>query len=509
MADPQTSEMSLAQVEALIDTYDTLDREDCKAAMMKVAKACDAHGAIAIEAANELQDLSMERGHTLFGLSKTERKLIEQNATFILNQKVVKAAGYARRKIDGLAAIREMCPELANNNSLPQKPDHLKGLHGLIERCGYQLACCFIRDAMYRRFQAITGPGFHGSESFSRLNVKDITWAAKQSQLHGRPAPDTPAVLFEQRDGMPHFVCDRPRDLRKLLDKALLERPAEPTVNVPNTSRPGTVQPESTGTDERAIDTTARENDSNGNETPPPVIKTKTRKQPARKFNVPLAQTVKPAQKVTETPPWYTKGGKRPAPPPELMPSPKRQAAHLTSATSQEQQDYTHLRAPMPSSITPAIAGPQMLPTELMPPPQKQKSHTLSLSPEHAQSRSGAPTPSLIMPVVAKPKISHYYWEPKTSASPFIKEESTVENGAVLEGYKDAYAETGRMSEEIRPGSTGASQQNSAPQEGGREGTYNNVVGSLQPPISVVAPNDNRRSSWVNTWENMWNPWKR
>ncbi|KAK5703101.1 hypothetical protein LTR97_004050 [Elasticomyces elasticus] len=502
-----SSEMSLAQVQALIDTYDTLDREDCKAAMVKVAIACNGYGATAIMLANQLQDLSMERGNTLFGFSKTECKSIEQNAKLI--KTTLCASLYTCRKIEKQAALRQICPELLNNNNLPQDPKILKELRGLIERCGYQLACCFLRDAMYRRFQALVGNGRHKSGSFLRIHTKDITWAAKQSQLHGRPAPDTPAVLFEQRDGMPQFVCDRPYDLRKLLGKALLEQAAEPAVNVPNTSRPGAVQPESTGTDVRAIDTTARENDSNDNETPPPVIKTKTRKQPARKVNVPLAQTLKPAQKVTETPPWYTKGGKRPAPPPESMPSPKRQAAHLTSATSQEQQDYTHLRAPMPSSITLAIAGPQMLPTELMPPPQKQKSHTLSLSPEHAQSRSGAPTPCSIIPEVAKPEMVHYYWEPKTSASPFIKEESTVENGAVLGGCKDAYAESGRMSEEIRPGSTGALQQNPASQGDGGEGTYNNVVGSLQPPIPVVAPNDNRRSSWVNTWENMWNPWKR
>ncbi|KAK4962564.1 hypothetical protein LTR10_000190 [Elasticomyces elasticus] len=451
MAHP--SEMSLAQVQALIDTYGTLDREKCKEAMVEVAIACNTHGATAIVLANELQDLSMERGHTLFDLSKTERKSIEQHVKLI--DSAYAKASYARRKIERLAAVRRLCPELQNNINLPQDPPRLKELQELIERCGYELACSFLRDAMYRRFQALVANGRNKSETFARLNVKDITWAAKQSQLQGRPAPDTPAVLFGQRDGMPQFVCDRPYDLRKLLAKALLEQAAEPTVNVPNTSRPGTMQPESTGTDERAIDTTARENDSNGNEPPPPVIKTKTRKQPARKVNVPLAQTVKPAQKVTETPPWYTRGGKRPAPPPELMPSPKRQAAHSPCTTPQKQQVYTRLSAPTPSPITPVIARPQLPPAELMPPPQKQKSHTLSLSPQDAQSRSGAPTPSSIMPEVAEPEILHDYWEPKTSASPFIKEESMVENGAVLEGCKDAYPETERMGEEIRPGSTG------------------------------------------------------
>ncbi|KAK5737915.1 hypothetical protein LTR17_006355 [Elasticomyces elasticus] len=501
--------MSLAQVQALIDTYDTLDRERCKEAMVKVAMACNAYGATAIEAANELQDLSMEKGATLFNLSKTERKSIEQNAKFILNLKVGKAASYVRRKIDRLAAIREMCPELRNNNNLPQNPSRLKDLHDMIERCGYELACCFLRDAMFQRFQALVGNGCDRTGTFPRPQVKDITWAATESRLHSRASADTPAVLFEQREGLPHFVCDGPKDLRKLLGRAPRDQAAEPTVNVPNTSRPGTVQPKSAVTDRRAPDIVDRDHDSDGNETPP-----KTRKQPARMVRAAPAQTINPARKRRETSPWYKytkdrKDLKRPATPPESMPSPKRQAVHSPCATPQKQQVYTRLSAPTPSPITPAITRPQLPPAEVMPPPQKQRSHTLSLSPQDAQSRSGAPTPCSIMPEVAKPEISHYYWEPKPSASPFIKEESTVENGAVLEGYKDAYAESGCMSEEIRRGSTGALQQNPASQGDGGEGTYNNVVGSLQPPISVAAPNDNRRSSWVNTWENMWNPWKR
>ncbi|KAK3650539.1 hypothetical protein LTR56_006244 [Elasticomyces elasticus] len=400
-----SSEMSLAAVQKLINTYDTLDREDCKAAMVKVAIACNTHGATAIVAANELQDLSMEKGQALFGLSKMERKLIEQNAKFIIG--TYHAASYARKKVNRLAALHQMCPELQNNHGLPQDPVRLKELNDLIQKCGHQLACCFLRDAMYRRFQTLVGNGRHRSDVFPRLNAKDIIWAAKQSQLHGKPAPDTPAVLFEQRDGMPHFVCDRPYDLRKLLGKALPEQAAGSAVGAANTSNPGTLQLRSAVTDGRAVDTTARGHDSDVNETPFVFKPPRTRKQPARK----VCATVNPTRTATETPLLYRIGkgrNKRPATPPESVPSPKRQAVHSPSATSQEQLAYTHPSAPTPSPITPAITRPQLPPAELMPPPQKQRSHTLSLPPEHAQSRSGAPTPSSIMPQVAKPDILHY-----------------------------------------------------------------------------------------------------
>ncbi|KAK5743621.1 hypothetical protein LTR17_002528 [Elasticomyces elasticus] len=516
MAEPHSSEMSLAEVQALIDTYDTLDRERCKEAMVKVAMACNAYGATAIEAANELQDLSMERGHTLFDLSKAERKLIEQNAKLILNQKVCSAASYARRKIERLAAIRRMCPELENNNSLPKCPKPLKELHDLIERHGYQFACSFLRDAMYRRFQALSGNGRNKRETFARPNARDFTWAVKQSQLDDRPSADTPAVLFEQRDGLPHFVRDRPCDLRKLLGKALLEQAAKPAVGAPNTSNSGTAQPASAGSSRRAVDTTAHEHNGGGNETPPPVIKTKTRKQPARKVNAPLAQTVKPARKGRETDDWYTIGGRKPFKRPALqsdsMPSPKRQAAHSPSATPQNQPRYTHPRVPTASPTAPVIAPPQLLVTESMLPRQRQTSHTLSLSPQHQHSRSRAPTPPSMMPEVAEPKIRHYYSKATSSASPAslsVKEEPAEADEAVLDGHINAHAEYRRLSEEIRPASTGTLQQTPALQESSVEATHRNVAESLRPSAPGVTLRNNERLSWKDAFRQTLNIWTR
>ncbi|KAK5730266.1 hypothetical protein LTR15_000200 [Elasticomyces elasticus] len=482
--------MSLADVLKRIDTYATMDREECKAAMVEVAKACNAHGATAMVAANDVQNLSMEKGHTLFDLSKTERKLIEQNAKLIRNTH--RAALYARRQIDRLAAIREMCPELKNDNSLPLSPRHLKQLHDMIERCGHQLACSHLRDAMYRRFQAIVGAGSHSRDSFQRPNTKDIAMAAKASQLHGKAPADTPAVLFEQRDA------------------------AEPTVNVPNTSSSGTVQPKSAGTGRRAVDNAAREYNSDGDETPPPVIKTKTRKQPARKVNAPLAQTVKPDLKGRETDDWYTIGGrkssKRPALQLDSMPSPKRQAAYSPSATSQEQQDYTHPRVPTASPIAPVIAPTQLLVTESMLPLQRQTSHTLSLSPQHQHSRSRAPTPPSMMPEVAEPKIRHYYSKATSSASPAplsVKEEPAEADEAVLDGHINADAEYRRLSEEIRPASTGTLQQTPALQEASVEATHRNVAGSLRPPATGVTLRNNERLSWKDAFRQTLNIWTR
>ncbi|KAK5676827.1 hypothetical protein LTS10_010591 [Elasticomyces elasticus] len=468
--DPNSSETTLAEVRALIATYGDLDREGRKDAMVRVAIACNTYGATAIVAANEVQDLSMKRGQTLIGLSKTERRFIEQNGKLIENAR--KKAEYVRGKVDRLAALRQMCPELKDNNNLPQDPKHLKALHHSFKRCGYQLAYSFLQDAMYQRF--LRGPTSHYNRYRlgQRFSITDIQWAAEQSVLHSRAAARSPAVLFEQCEGLPHFVSDSRYELQRLLEQA-----AEPTVKVPNTSTSGPMQLASEGTDERAINTTAREHDSDGSEMPP-VLKTKTRTQPARKVRAASTQTIEVVRQRRETSPWYTKGrGKRAPLQADPMHSPKRQAAPSPSATSQDQQDYNHLSAPMPSPITPAIARP--LVPELMACPQKQRPHTLFSSPQHAQSRSGAPMPSSIMPEVAELEIVHYYWEATTSASPFIKEESTVEIGAVLEGHTNAYAESGRMSEDIRPGSTDVLQQTTASQGDGGEGTYNNVAVEL------------------------------
>ncbi|KAK3629921.1 hypothetical protein LTR56_008802 [Elasticomyces elasticus] len=448
MADPRSisrsGEMSLADVRALINTYGDLDRDQCKDAMVKVAKACNAYAAIAVVMANELQDLSMEKGQARCDLSKTERNLVEQNAKLVRSTNT--AANYARQKVDRLAAIREMCPELENNNSLPQAPARLKVLKDLFQKCGYQLACCFLRDAMYRRFLTAAANPKH-LKLGQLLSTKDI-WIAGQSHSRGRPVADAPARPFEQKDGVPHSVSARMTVLKELVAQVV-----EPTPTAPNTSRPDTMPPQSAGTGD-AIDTAAREHDNDSNETP---FRSK-RVQPARK-----ARTVKPTQKASPPPILYTKGGtKRPAPPPEPMPEPKRQAAHSPSAP-QRKQVYTHLSAPTPSPITPAIARPRV--PELMARPQNQRSHTLFSSPQHAQSRSGAPMPSSMMPEVARP---NHYSKATLSGSyalPAMTEEPAEADEAVLDGHANAHAQIGRSRDGVDPGPTGALQQTSALQE--------------------------------------------